>query len=336
MSREIIAPLPSIAEIADRYPVDSVAVAANRARIERVLRGEDPRMLVLTGPCSASNPDTLARLSASLARLQEEVHDKLVLGLRVYIQKPRTELGWKGPINQPDPNGDPDLIRGVHQCAKMMGQASAENPIADEMLFTHNNGFFAQYLSYTALGARSGEDGEHRHIASGEEMPVGVKNPRSGDIDDAVSGVVTVQSSHDYAHNGQWVRSSGNPYAHVILRGGKKSTNYGPDSIYEASGLLLQKNVSNPAIVIDASHDNSRSGNGKDPRLQEQVLQNVALGLNQELSGYQHVRGLMLEHNLQSGNQKISPNMDPAVSITDPCISDEDMRRILLDFAEKL
>lgn len=334
--KEIIAPLPSAQEIADRHPADTDTVLMNRNLIEAVLSGEDLRKIILTGPCSASDPDTLARISDRLASLQEEVQDKLLLGLRAYIQKPRTELGWKGSINQPDPNGDPDLIKGIEQCAKMMSQASSKNPVVDEMLLTHNNAYFAQYLSYTALGARSGEDSEHRYIASGEDMPVGIKNPRSGDIDDAVSGVVSVQSPHDYAHNGDWVRSSGNPYAHVILRGGKKKTNYGPDSVYAASKLLVKKEVQNPAIVIDASHDNSRSGNGKDPRLQEQVLQNVALGFQQELPGYEHVKGLMMEHNLMAGSQKISPNMNPAVSITDPCISDEDMRRIVLEFAEKL
>ena len=334
--REHISPLPSVEEIADRYPADTEAVQRNRMLMSAVLDGTDPRMLVLTGPCSASNPETIARLSEDLARFQEEVHDKIVLGLRVYIQKPRTELGWPGSINMPDPNGLPDLVKGTHQCARMMSEASSQNPIADEMLFTHNNGHFSPYISYTALGARSAEDGEHRHIASGENMPIGIKNPRSGDIDDAVSGVVTVQNSHDHAHYGNWVRSSGNPNAHVILRGGKRGTNFGPDSIYEASKLLLKKEVQNPAIVVDASHDNSRSGNGKDPRLQEFVLHSVALGKHLELEGYQHVRGLMLEHNMKEGNQKISSHMDPDVSITDPCISNENMKRMVREFAEKL
>jgi 3-deoxy-7-phosphoheptulonate synthase len=334
--REHIAPLPSVEEIAERYPADVANVQRNRMLMNAVLDGSDPRMLVLTGPCSASNPDTIARLSDDLVRFQEEVRDKIVLGLRVYIQKPRTELGWPGSINMPDPNGAPDLVRGVHQCAQMMSNVSSQNPIADEMLFTHNNGHFSPYISYTALGARSAEDGEHRHIASGEDMPIGIKNPRSGDIDDAVSGVVTVQSGHDHAHYGNWVRSSGSPYAHVILRGGKTRTNFGPDSIYETSKLLQKKEVQHPAIVVDASHDNSRSGNGKDPRLQEFVLQSIALGKQLGLDGYEHVRGLMLECNMKGGNQKISSHMDPDVSITDPCIPNEDMKRMVRGLAEKL
>lgn len=340
MSFETISPLPSVTDIKERYPVtEQHHIAENRQSVADVLSGEDKRLLVITGPCSAYPFDTVREYSDRLAKLRDEgISEKILLILRTYIQKPRTTVGWPGPLNNPDPLGNPDIVEGIVQCRSMMCDVAKEHPIADEMLFTHNKDYFGSALSYMALGARSGEDMEHRYIASGVNMPVGVKNSTSGDIEVGVNGVQAVQAPHEFAHHGEHVRSSGNPNAHLILRGGKDSSNYGPRSIAQAHKFMTEekRGIVNPSIVVDASHDNSRNGTGKDPLLQEHVLNDVMLGITSQREEYEHVRGFMMESNIGKGNQKISDTMDPHVSITDPCLGWEDTERILRSMAEKL
>ena len=340
MSFETISNLPSVADIAKQYPItEEHDIAANREAVSKVLSGEDPRLLVITGPCSAYPFDTVREYSDRLAALRDEgIREKILLVLRTYIQKPRTTVGWPGPLNQPDPLVDTNIVSGIEQCRSMMCDVGKEHPLADEMLFTHNKDYFSGILSYMALGARSAEDMEHRYIASGVDMPVGVKNSTSGDIEVGVNGVQAVQASHEFAHHGDHVRSSGNQYAHLILRGGKDSSNYSPRSIAKAHHFMTdpKRNIVNPSIVVDASHDNSRNGSGKDPLLQEHVINDVIFGVTGQREEYEHVRGFMMESNIKAGAQKIAPGMDPYVSITDPCLSWEDTERILRSMAEKL
>ena len=337
MSFKKISNLPSAEDIAERYPATPEhKIAERRTEVANVLEGKDKRLLVITGLCSAFPFDTVREYSDRLARLREEIGEQLCLVLRTYIQKPRTTVGWSGPLNQPNPLGKPNIKKGILQCRAMMCDVAKEHPLADEMLFTHNRDYFGSLLSYVALGARSAEDMEHRYIASGVDMPVGVKNPTSGDIGVGINGVEAVQASHDFAHHGEHVHSSGNPHAHLILRGGKESSNYGPRSIAIANKGLLERGVQNPAIIVDASHDNSRNGTGKDPLLQEHVLRDVLLGKTTEREEYQFVRGFMIESNIKGGSQKIRRGMDPSVSITDPCLSWEDTERILRSIADQL
>jgi len=340
MSFEMISTLPPVEEISQRYPVTPAhSIAQNRLDVSKVLSGADSRLLVITGPCSSYPFDTVREYSDRLAELRDEgIDEKILLVLRTYIQKPRTTIGWPGPLNQPDPLQDPNIAQGIEQCRAMMCDVGKEHPLADEMLFTHNKDYFGDVLSYMALGARSAEDMEHRYIASGVDMPVGVKNSTSGDIEVGVNGVQAVQASHEFAHHGEHVRSNGNSYAHLILRGGKDSSNYGPRSIAKAHELMTdpKRNIVNPSIIVDASHDNSRNGTGKDPLLQEHVLRDVLFGITAQREEYEHVRGFMIESNIRGGNQKISSDMDPYVSITDSCMSIEDTERILRDMAEKL
>ena len=337
MAHRIIQSLPAADEIVACYPITPEhRVPERRIGIQNVLAEQDKRLLMIVGPCSAYPFDTVREYADRLARLQEEIAEKVLLVLRTYIQKPRTIGGWPGPLNQPDPLAEPDIIRGIHACRSMMCDAALRLPIADEMLFTHNGPYFDDALSYLALGARSAEDMEHRFIASGLDMPVGVKNPTSGDIEVAVNGVRAVQAPHVFTHHQHQVETTGNPHAHLILRGGKDSSNYGPRSIADADRMLRDSNVVNPAMIVDASHDNSRNGNGKDPLLQEHVLEAVLLGMLNQREEYRHVRGFMMESNIKPGNQKIASGMDPHVSITDPCIGWEDTRRILLSLANRL
>lgn len=337
MAHRITQPLPPAEEILEQYPITADhRVPERRQTIQNVLAGRDKRLLMIAGPCSAYPFDTVREYADRLARLQEEIIEKMVLVLRTYIQKPRTTVGWPGPLNQPDPLAKPDLIRGIHECRRMMCDTALKLPLADEMLFTHNGPYFDDALSYLALGARSTEDMEHRYIASGLDMAVGVKNPTSGDIEIGVNGVQAVQASHTFALHKHQVETTGNPHAHLILRGGKQSSNYGPRSIALAHKLLKERKVQNPAMIVDMSHDNSLNGSGKDPALQEDVLVAVMQGIQRGREEYRNVCGFMMESNIKAGNQKIAPGMDPHISITDPCISWEDTRRILLSAADRL
>ncbi len=337
MAFTYISDLPASSKISELYPVTPEhKIDERRAQICSILSGNDERLLLITGLCSAFPFDTVLQYADQLSRLQEEVGKKLCIVLRTFIQKPRTTVGWPGPLNQPDPLCAPDIVKGIHSCRAMMHVVGKQLPLADEMLFTHNEDYFGALLSFTTLGARSAEDMEHRYIASGIDMAVGVKNPTSGDIEVGVNGVEAVQAPHEFAHHGQHVRSSGNSYAHLILRGGKKDSNYGPRSIAEAHTLLHERKVRNPSILVDASHDNSRHGFVKDPLLQEHVIRDVLFGITSRREEYSFVRGFMMESNMKGGSQKISPTMDPHISITDPCLSWQDTERIVRNIADQL
>lgn len=337
MAFETICPLPDEHSIRERFPVTAEHNMQQHAdELSKVFQGEDKRLIVVTGPCSAYPFDTVRQYSDRLSKLREEIDEKILLVLRTYIQKPRTTTGWPGPLNQPDPLRNPNISLGIEKCREMMHDVGKQHPLADEMLFTHNRDWFGDLLSYQALGARSAEDMEHRYIASGLDVPVGVKNTTGGDIGVGVNGVLAVQASHEFAHHGAHVRSSGNPHAHLILRGGKDGSNYGPRSIAEATAMLEKAKVQHPSIIVDASHDNSRHENGKDPLLQEHVLRDVMFGIASQREEYRLIRGFMMESNIKPGAQKISPTMDPDVSITDPCLGWEDTERILRNMADQL
>jgi len=211
-------------------------------------------------------------------------------------------------------------------------------PLADEMLFTHNADYFTRMLSYVAIGARSAEDMEHRYIGSGLDMPVGVKNTTGGDIGIGVNGVQSVQSPHTFAFHQHEVSTSGNPHAHLVLRGGGGRSNYDPQSIALAQNLLLDKKLANPSIVIDASHDNSMNGHGKDPELQEMVVHSVVEGIRRNREEYRLVSGVMLESFLKHGKQSDKGpvyDMD-GLSITDPCLGWERTETLIRETADAM
>lgn len=328
-------PLPSAASVLERHPIlPAHKVAEHRAAIARILRGEDRRKLAIIGPCSAWPMDAVREYADRLARLQEEVAGELLLVLRTYVQKPRTAVGWAGPLNQPDPAGDPDIDAGIEQCSRLMHDVGQQLPLADEMLFTHNDDYFSGRISYLAIGARSGEDMEHRYVASGMDMPVGIKNTTGGDIQVGVNGVKSVQSPHVFAHHQSQVRSSGNPDAHLILRGGGGRANYDPQSIARARKLLAEQ-TKQPAVIIDASHDNSANNQGKDPRLQHVVVASVMEGVRRRFADYEVVKGFMIESFIKPGKQ---PDKGPfdlgGLSITDPCLGWEETEELVRRMAE--
>ncbi|MFH1670243.1 MAG: 3-deoxy-7-phosphoheptulonate synthase [Patescibacteria group bacterium] len=325
MGIHVVQDLPTPARLDKLYPIGPKHhVDAHRSATQAILAGHDKRLLMITGPCSAWPPEAVDAYAEKLERLQEDVQQQVFCLMRVYIQKPRTALGWPGPHNQPDPLGEPDIQEGIHQCRELMCRVGQKVPIADEMLFTGNVPHFDKLVTYTAVGARSTQDSDHRFHASGLDGPVGIKNPTSGNIEVGVDGVQVAQHANDFVRNNQWVRSHGNPSAHLILRGGEQGPNYSPQHISLASQLLMdpRREIKNPAIIIDASHDNCRNGKGKDPELQLVVLDSVMSGIRRQREEYQLVRGFMLESFLKGGCQKIGPDMKrDGTSITDPCLS---------------
>lgn len=331
--------LPESEEIKRDLPLTAEhGVDDHRDTIRRILDGQDDRLMMIVGPCSAWPMDAVRRYAEQLERLQEDVRDRLLLVLRCYIQKPRTTVGWAGPLNQPDPLGPVDIEEGIRQCSQLMYDAGKHAPLADEMLFTHNGDYFNDRLSYVAVGARSGEDMEHRYIASGMDMPVGVKNPSSGDIEIGVNGVLSVQHAHTFAFHQHQVRTTGNKHAHLILRGGSDGRpNYDPRSLAKASHLMEAKKIENPAIIVDASHDNSHNGHGKDPTLQEIVVESVMSGVRRDREEYRRVRGFMIESFLKQGKQPDKGPFDMhGLSITDPCLGWEQTQTLLRNTADQL
>jgi 3-deoxy-7-phosphoheptulonate synthase len=346
MAYKIVQELPTAEEVAERYPIQPEhRVEEHRQTNREILSGSDPRLLMVVGPCSAWPTEAVEQYAERLARLQEDVRERIFLNLRCYIQKPRTTLGWPGPLTQPDPlSPKADIRSGIWECRKMMWKVGKALPLADEMLFTNNEGYFAGMLSYIALGARSSADQEHRFIASGlfeheDDCPVGVKNPTDGTIDVGVDGVECAQQPHEFAWRRNQVETAGNPYAHLVLRGGKQNINYDPASIARASQLLTdpKRNIRNPAIIVDASHDNCRNGHGKDPLLQEDVVHSIMTGKLRNRDSYQYVKGVMVESFLQRGSQKISPDMTrDGLSITDPCLGWDDTERLIRETADQM
>lgn len=339
--------LPSAEQVTSQYPLEAEHdVEARRDTVRSVIErreGQRRRLLLIIGPCSAWPSDAVREYADRLSALQERVSDQVLCVLRTYLQKPRTTVGWPGPLNHPDPLSDPDLARGIIECRRLLHAVGKQLPLADEALFTHNDAHFADLLSYIALGARSAEDMEHRYVASGFDAPVGVKNPTSGDIVVGVNGVESVQASHEFAYHGHHVRTSGNEHAHLILRGGRPPNathavpNYDPTSIARAHKILLERKVKHPAILVDASHDNSVNGTGKDPTLQTHVARSILSGIRDQREEYEYVVGLMIESFLLHGSQKISPNMNMnGLSITDPCLGWERTERLVLEIADTL
>ena len=325
------------------YPEHQQFIGGNRREIEAILAGRDKRLIMIAGPCSMG-PDISGEnnpLNADyeyadrLAALQEEVEEEIKLVMRCYTQKPRTTTGWKGLIYQPNPLKPVDMRQGTLSCARAMHRLSKQVPLADEMLNVSNADVFDPFLSWVAVGARSAEDQPHREVVSGKDLPVGLKNPTSGDITIGVNNVVAAQNPHVFPQDGYQVTSSGNPFAHLVLRGGTNGSNYGAQAVGLATKLMLDKKVQNPAIIVDASHANSQGMNGKDPRLQDGVVASVMTGMKYNADGYQYVRGFMLESHIKEGKQSDKgPVFEPGLSITDACRGWEGTERLILKLAE--
>lgn len=336
--------LPSSAELVSAIPLSPQGlerVRRDRRETCAILAGEDARLLMIVGPCSAWPAEAVLEYAARLRRLGLELEDVLKPLLRVYIQKPRTSQGWTGPLNQPDPFAAPDVEAGMRYCRRLMVDAiEAGLAIADEALFTHNDKGFAELLTWVAIGARSTEDQEHRIWASAMDAPVGLKNPTSGSIEIGANSVLAAQHPHTAAFDGYQVETAGNPFAHLVLRGGSGGPNHHVHDLYRARRELEQRGVRNPVLLVDASHDNSRVNGVKDPRQQAAVLREVLDELERHPELQTTVKGFLVESFLETGAQdpvRLTPQAVSrcGLSITDPCLGWNETEALLRECAAR-
>lgn len=335
--------LPPIEDIINEFPLSEAAearVEENRTEIKDILAGRDDRLMMIVGPCSAWPSPAVLEFAKRLAVLADEVKDSIKLVMRVYIQKPRTTIGWTGPVNQSDPFSEPDIEAGARYTREMfVNVAELGLPIADEAVFTHNAKGFIELLSWIAIGARSTEDQEHRIFASAIEPAVGMKNPTSGSLQIGVNSVIAAQHGHTAVFDGHQVQTEGNEYAHLVLRGGANGPNFHLDKLYRATEHLDEAGVKNPAIIIDASHENCRMNGEKDPAMQMDVIREVMHNLRNHPELRRTVKGFMLESFIKTGSQSLkkvtADDIDKSgLSITDPCLGWEDTEALIRDTAD--
>ncbi len=321
-------------------PAELARVKADRDRlIAQVLTGQLDRLLVIVGPCSADNEDSVCDYVSRLARLQQRLEDKLVLVPRIYTNKPRsTGEGYKGMMHQPDPTAEPDILRGIRALRTMHLRALGESGLsaADEMLYPENYAYLEDLLSYVAVGARSSENQQHRLVCSGLDVPVGVKNPTGGDLSVMMNSIYAVQSSHNFKYHDYEVRSSGNPLAHAVLRGAVDHSGRNiPNYHYEHLTLVLEeyerRDLKNPAVIIDTNHANSMKQFRLQPRIVLETLDNRAY--NADLKRL--IKGFMIESYLEEGAQSTGGGVY-GKSVTDPCLGWQDTERLLYAIAERV
>ena len=333
--------LPTPDEIRNEFPLTKEQTEIKKERdrqIADILTGKDDRFLLIIGPCSADNEDSVCEYISKLAKTAEKVKDKIFVIPRIYTNKPRTTgEGYKGIVHQPDPDGKPDFYKGLVAMRKMHIRAISESGLtaADEMLYPDNWGYVQDILSYVAIGARSVEDQQHRIVVSGFDCAAGMKNPTSGDINVMLNSLVAAQNPHTFTYRGYEVKTTGNKLAHTILRGStNKHGNNLPNYHYEDLALLSEKyaerDLANPACIVDTNHSNSDKKYLEQIRISKEVVHSR----NHNPDIKKLVKGLMIESYLKSGCQKISDHMVYGQSITDPCLGWEESERLIYTLAE--
>ena len=342
MSFDFVAKLPVPKQIKNRFPMseDLIAIKVQRdEEIRKIFTGEDDRFLAIIGPCSADNPDAVFDYLHRLRAVQDKIADKVVIVPRIYTNKPRTNGdGYKGLLHQPDPEKSEDLLGGIIAIRKLHMDAMREvgMPAADEMLYPENYRYLDDVLSYVAVGARSVENQQHRLTASGITVPVGMKNPTGGDLSVMLNSVYAAQQPHTFIFRGWDVRTSGNPLAHTILRGyvnkhGNSLPNYHYEDLLLLHQMYCERNLLNPACIVDCNHANSGKKYEEQVRIAKEVLH--SRHHNADIS--KMVKGLMIESYIEPGNQKIGQHIY-GKSITDACLGWEASERLLYDIAEIL
>ena len=332
--------LPIPKEIKAMYPLSEKCAALKAQRdkeIADVITGKDDRFLIIVGPCSADNETAVMDYLHRLVPIQEQIKAKCIIIPRIYTNKPRTTgEGYKGMVHQPDPEAAPDLLEGLIAIRKLHIRNIEETGLtaADEMLYPENWWYLADLLSYVAVGARSVEDQQHRMTVSGFDVPAGMKNPTSGDMTVMLNSVVAAQHAHSFIYRGWDVDTSGNPLAHTVLRGavnkhGQVLPNYHYEDLRLLCELYAEKNLKNPACVVDTNHSNSNKQYLEQIRIAKEILH------SRRYSDDIHklVKGLMIESYIEDGSQKIHDHVY-GKSITDPCLGWEKTERLLFEIAE--
>ena len=342
MNMDFIRKLPIPKDVKAQYPItpemEQIKAARDR-EIADIFTGESDRMVMIIGPCSADSEDSVLAYISRLREVQEKIKDKICIIPRIYTGKPRTTGdGYKGMVHQPNPNDKPDALRGIVMIRELHMRALKETGFtcADEMLYAENHRYLNDLLAYVAIGARSVEDQHHRLTASGLDVPVGMKNPTSGDISVMMNSITAAQHAHDFIYRGWEVHSHGNPLAHAILRGyvdekGNSYPNYHYEDLLHLSQVYAEKELKNSAVIVDTNHANSGKKYQEQPRIAKEVLHSCRHNADVR----RIVKGLMIESYLVDGCQKIGEGVY-GKSITDPCLGWEKTERLLLDLADQL
>ncbi len=330
-------------EVKEMYPSSDAVKKTVKERdeaIKKIFAGEDDRLILIIGPCSADREDSVLDYIERLIPVQEKVKDKLFIVPRIYTNKPRTTGGgYKGMLHQPNPNEKPDLFKGIIATRELHMKAVEQTGFtcADEMLYPENYKYLDDILGYVAVGARSVENQQHRLTASGIEVPVGMKNPTSGDYAVMMNAIVAAQGGHHFIYRGWAAHSTGNPYTHAILRGytgpdGKSFPNYHYEDVVRLCETYLKHpELSNPGVIIDTNHANS----GKNPFEQPRIINEVVNYCKYNSDVKKMIKGFMTESYIEDGNQPVGGDVY-GKSITDACIGWEKTERMIYDIADRI
>lgn len=342
MSFEFVNKLPTPAEIKEQFPLSADCVAVKAARdeeIDNIITGSSDKFLVIIGPCSADNEDSVCDYTSRLVHVQEKVKDKIMIVPRIYTNKPRTTgEGYKGMLHQPDPEKRPSMSEGLYAIRHLHMRVLQETGLstADEMLYPDNVSYLDDIMSYIAVGARSVENQQHRLVSSGCNVPVGMKNPTSGDLSVMLNSVVAAQSGHEFIMRDWEVKTDGNPLVHTILRGavnkrGQCIPNYHYEDLVLLNHLYMKRDLQNPTCIVDANHSNSNKQYMEQIRIVKEVLH------SRRHSGdiKKLVKGVMIESYIEPGSQKVGEHCY-GKSITDPCLGWEDSERLIYEIADGL
>ena len=339
MNMEFQRKLPIPKEIKEQFPLSAESEKILKARqeeINKIFSGESDKFALVIGPCSADREDAVLDYIYRLRGVEEKVKDKIVIIPRIYTNKPRTTgEGYKGMLHQPDPNADPDMLKGILAIRNIHMRAIEETGFgcADEMLYPENYRYLSDLLAYVAIGARSVENQQHRLTASGLDIPVGMKNPTGGDISVMLNSITAAQHSHTFLYRGWECRSKGNPLTHAILRGyvnkhGESLPNYHYEDLEHLCVEYEARKLQNPALIVDANHANSGKKYYEQSRICKDVLHSAAH--SPEIKKL--VKGFMIESYIEDGSQKTCDIYGK--SITDPCLGWEKTERLIYDLAD--
>ena len=335
--------LPIPRDIKAEFPLSEHSAKVREAHIQTmqdIFEGRSDKLILVIGPCSADSEKPVLDYITRLRKVQDKVADKLVLIPRIYTNKPRTTgEGYKGMLHQPDPNAAPDLLKGIVAIRQLHIKALEETEMcaADEMLYPENYRYLSDLLGYVAVGARSSENQQHRLVSSGIDVPVGMKNPTSGDISVMMNSIKAAQSSHTFLYRGWEVESKGNPLCHAILRGyvdkhGKSHPNYHFEDLYSLYETYQTSGLKNPSVIVDTNHANSGKKYLEQPRIAKEILHSARY--SPEVRSI--LKGLMIESYIEDGAQKISDCEIYGKSITDPCLGWEKTEKLIMEIADAL
>lgn len=340
MSFEYIRKIPAPTEIINELPLDKESSGLKIKRdmeLKNIFTGVSNKLALIIGPCSADNEEAVCEYVERLSKIYDSVKDKIAIIPRIYTNKPRTTgEGYKGMMHQPDPLDEPNIHEGIKAIRKMHIRTIRDTGLtaADEMLYPDNYPYLEDLLSYVAVGARSVENQQHRLAISGIDIPAGMKNPTSGDMNVMLNSVFAAQIPHVFKYNGWEAKTTGNPLTHCVMRGsvnhyGQSIANYHYEDLMKLHEMYQKKSLENPAVIIDTNHSNSNKRYKEQPRIVYEVLQNMKY--SGELRKL--IKGFMIESYIEEGAQDVTGNVF-GKSITDPCLGWNDTEKLIFNIAE--